>query len=214
MSSSRKEIAYEHLYNSIITNRLNPGQPISEQEISDELGTSRTPVREALKQLEAEGLVRHIPNRGVFVSEITTQDVEEIFSLREMMEVLALQFSYKKITDKELHELEALLLPLDENYSSEDYFKADRMLHDLIVQYGNNRRLSNFLHNINAQIERIRIISSLTPQRLTKSREEHLEIIRALKEKDLSKSEKALRNHIRKVKESTIEVCKGQWHYN
>jgi DNA-binding GntR family transcriptional regulator len=212
MSDNCKQKAYDYLYNSIITNEFYPGQPVIEQDISDSLGTSRTPIREALKQLEAEGLVRHIPKRGAFVSEITTQDVEEIFALREALEVLALQVSFNKIKDKELDEVEESLASLDSDCSSEDFYKSDRMLHDLIVRNGNNRRLTSFLNTINAQIERIRIISSLTPQRLDKSKGEHLEIIRALRERNLQKTEKLLREHINNVKESTVEVCRTMWY--
>lgn len=212
MKDNCKEKAYDYLYNSIINNQIHPGQPVIEQEISGTLGTSRTPVREALKQLESEGLVRHIPGRGAFVSEVTTQDVEEIFMLREMLEVLALQVAWKKIRDEEINEVEQFLSSLDSDCSAEDFYKSDRMIHDLIVSNGNNRRLMSFLNNINAQIERIRIISSLTPQRLKKSKEEHLGIINSLKERNLVKAEELLRMHINNVKESAIEVCRSMWY--
>ncbi|HYE81633.1 MAG TPA: GntR family transcriptional regulator [Clostridia bacterium] len=209
MKDNCKQKAYDYLYDAIITNVIQPGQPIIEQEISSTLGTSRTPVREALKQLESEGLVRHIPGRGTFVSEVTTQDVEEIFTLRSMLEILALQSAWKKISDKELEEASQHLVSLDSNCSADEFYKSDRMIHDLIVRNGGNRRLDSFLKNINAQIERIRIISSLTPQRLGKSKEEHLEIISALKERNLEKTEELLRAHINNVKESAIEVCRN-----
>ncbi|HYF82423.1 MAG TPA: GntR family transcriptional regulator [Clostridia bacterium] len=209
MKDNCKQMAYDYLYNSIITNQLKPGQPVIEQEISDNLGTSRTPVREALKQLESEGLVRHMPGRGAFVSEVTTEDVEEIFVLREMLEVLALQVAWKKIGDEEINKAEQFLSSLDSNCSIDDFYKSDRMIHDLIVRNGNNRRLEGFLNNINAQIERIRILSSLTPQRLGKSKAEHLEIISAMKERNLEKTEELLRVHINNVKESAIEVCRS-----
>lgn len=211
MKDNCKQKAYDFLYNSIITNELRPGQPIIEQEISSTLGSSRTPVREALKQLESEGLVRHIPGRGTFVSEVTTQDVEEIFALRSMLEVLALQSAWKKINDEEINKVEQFLTSLDSNCSADEFYRSDRMIHDLIVKNGGNRRLESFLNNINAQIERIRIISSLTPQRLAKSKTEHLAIIDALRERNLEKTEELLRAHINNVKESAIEVCRSMW---
>ncbi|KUO71805.1 MAG: hypothetical protein APF77_16990 [Clostridia bacterium BRH_c25] len=209
MKDNCKQKAYDYLYKSIIANEFHPGQPIIEQEISSTLGSSRTPVREALKQLESEGLVRHIPGRGTFVSEVTTQDVEEIFTLRSMLEVLALQSAWKNVSDREIEEVEQALITLDSNCSAEEFYKTDRQIHDLIVKNGGNRRLESFLNNINAQIERIRIISSLTPQRLGKSKEEHFEIMSALKERNLEKTEELLRKHINNVKESAIEVCRN-----
>lgn len=209
MKDDCKRRAYDYLSNSIINNQFQPGQPIIEQEISKTLGTSRTPVREALKQLESEGLVRHIQGRGTFVSQVTTQDVEEIFDLREMLEVLALQGAWGKIRDDEIEELVKFLSSLDAKCSSDDFYESDRRFHDLIVRNGGNYRLESFLNNINAQIERIRRISSLTPQRLGKSKAEHLEIIYALKERNLTKTEELLRMHIRNVRASAIEVCRN-----
>jgi len=118
MKDNCKQKAYDYLYKSIIANEFHPGQPIIEQEISSTLGSSRTPVREALKQLESEGLVRHIPGRGTFVSEVTTQDVEEIFTLRSMLEVLALQSAWKNVSDREIEEVEQALITLDSNCSA------------------------------------------------------------------------------------------------
>lgn len=212
MGGNRQHRAYDYLYNLILTNELEQGQPIIEQEISRMLGTSRTPVREALKQLESEGLVRHIPGRGAFVCEVTTQDVEEIFALRIVLEVLALQSAWRKISDEELDKMERFIYSLDENSSPNDFYKCDRMIHDLIVRNGNNHRLEIVLNNINAQIERIRVISSLTPQRLEKSKSEHLQLINALKDRNLSKAEELLRFHINNVKESAIETCRSMWY--
>lgn len=205
---TRQQKAYEYLYNAIVTNKLPPGVAIAEQEISNVLGISRTPVREALKQLEAEGLVRHIPLRGTFVEEITTQDLEEIFALRETLEVLALKTAINDITDEELYEIEILLRSLEYDSSNEKFYDSDRRLHDLIVKHGGNRRLAQILNNLNSQMERLRHIAAMKPHRLQQSKQEHLEIVAALKRRDLEEAERLLRQHIRNVKESTIEVCR------
>lgn len=205
---TRQQKAYEYLYNAIVTNKLPPGVAIAEQEISNVLGISRTPVREALKQLEAEGLVRHIPLRGTFVEEITTQDLEEIFALRETLEVLALKTAINDITDEELYEIEILLRSLEYDSSNEKFYDSDRRLHDLIVKHGGNRRLAQILNNLNSQMERLRHIAAMKPHRLQQSKQEHLEIVAALKMRDLEEAERLLRQHIRNVKESTIEVCR------
>lgn len=205
---TRQQKAYEYLYNAIVTNKLPPGVAIAEQEISNVLGISRTPVREALKQLEAEGLVRHIPLRGTFVEEITTQDLEEIFALRETLEVLALKTAINDITDEELYEIEILLRSLEYDSSNEKFYDSDRRLHDLIVKHGGNRRLAQILNNLNSQMERLRHIAAMKPHRLQQSKQEHLEIVAALKRRDLEEAERLLRQHLRNVKESTIEVCR------
>jgi DNA-binding GntR family transcriptional regulator len=208
---SRKETAYKYLYDMIISYRIPPGDAIVEQDISDTLGISRTPVREALKMLEAEGLVRHIPLRGTIVTEISTQDVEEIFNLRETLEVLALQVAIHEITDAELAEVEMALNSLSSDSAPEDFYESDRKLHDVIVRNGRNRRLMHFLNTINSQIERLRQISAQRPKRLENSMQEHLDLLAALKERDLKRTELLLRRHINNVKESTLDVCKSLW---
>lgn len=206
-----KNKAYNYLYQAIISHELLPGAPIVEQEISEILGISRTPVREALKQLESEGLVRSISARGTFVSEVNIQDVEEIFALREALEVLALHTAINEITDQEIQEMETLLEVLSASNNAEHFYDSDRKLHDLIVRSGRNRRLMNFLKNLNAQIERLRYISAMRPNRLKASQQEHLAIVHAMKERNLEKAEALLRQHIRNVKENTIEVCRNMW---
>ena len=205
---TRKQVAYDYLHDAILCNQLKPGSAIVEQEISDLLNISRTPVREALKVLEAEGLVRQIPQRGTFVEQINTQDVEEIFALREALEVLALHEAIKHVSDKELDKLEKYLTTLTSDSKEEEFYSSDRLLHNLIIQNGGNRRLANFLHAVNSQVERLRLISALRPNRLEQSMEEHLAIVKAFKSRDLEAAERELRQHIKNVKESTLEVCR------
>jgi DNA-binding GntR family transcriptional regulator len=207
-----KKVAYDYLYDSIVNNKLPPGAAIVERDISNMLGISRTPVREALKQLESEGLIWHFPLRGTFVSEVTTQDVEEIFSLREVLEETALKTAIHEIRDEELCELEALLNSLDDNTPYEKYYNSDRELHNLIIRNGHNKRLIQFLNTLNSQIERLRRISALTPKRLQKSKQEHLEIIKVLKQRDFEKTAEILKKHIRNVKLSTLNVCRRNYY--
>ena len=114
-----KNVAYEYLLNAIMSYELKPGQVIVEQEVSDQLGISRTPIREAFKQLESEGLVHHFPSRGTFVTNLTVQDVEEIFQLREMFELTALKSAIHRITEEELRYIEGRLRYLDDKKSEE-----------------------------------------------------------------------------------------------
>jgi DNA-binding GntR family transcriptional regulator len=204
-----RNVAYNYLYDSIIANKLLPGQVIVEQEISDLLGVSRTPIREALKQLTAERLVRHIPGRGTFVEEMSTQDVEELFEIRAMFEETALKWAIDKITNAEIDEMEQAFNSLKDDGTSrpEEFYSSDRKLHDLILRYGRNRRMIEFLNTVNSQLERLRRVSSLTPNRLEKSKKEHLAILYAIKERNLEKAVGALRAHLKNVEKSTLDVC-------
>jgi DNA-binding GntR family transcriptional regulator len=203
---TRTEVAYNYLRNAIIVHELAPGSPIVEQDISNRLDISRTPVREALKQLEAEGLIQSSPMRGYFVSEINIMDVNEIFDLRLAMELLALKTAINKITKEEIQETEEMLEELNQDCTADKFYAADRHLHDLITHNSCNRRLVHFLANINSQIERFRYIAALRPERLPHSREEHEDILKYIKAHDFEKAEAALTIHINHVKESVIHV--------
>ncbi len=206
--STLKNTPYDYLYESIVSYKLLPGQAIVEQEVSNLLGISRTPVREALKRLEAEGLVRHMPARGTFVADITTQDVEEIFELREMFEEMALKAAIEHIPDSEIVEIENHLNSLVYGETSpEEFYESDRMLHQVIVKYSRNYRMVHFLNTINSQLERLRRISAMTPKRLENSKTEHMEILLAIKERDIDKALKFLHSHLANVKKSTLDAC-------
>ncbi len=201
---------YEQLFRQILRGELAPNALLSESELAKRLESSRTPVREALLMLEGEGLVRRYPGRGYLVTEITPQDVDEIFELRITLEVLALRKAYAAISSPVLAGLELQLTKLKEGDSPDDYYAADRTLHELLAQYCGNARLQVFLNTLDSQIERVRYISARRPDRLKESRREHLDIIHALMERDLPKAEERLTLHIRNVGESTKTVCRLQ----
>ena len=205
---SQKKKVYEYLREAILSNQFLPGTPIIETEISLTLKTSRTPVREALKSLEADGLVACYPLKGTFVSEITPYDVEEIFNLRIMLETSALQLAYDKISDDELNKVEDMFLKLNAMSSKADYALADKSLHALIVDKAGNYRLKQFLNILNVQIERFRRIAAIEPMRLTNSRAEHLEVLTMLRRKDLAASQESLKKHLNNVKASTLETAR------
>lgn len=208
-----KNVAYDYLLNAIRTYELKPGQAIVEQDISDKLGISRTPIREAFKQLESEGLVRHFPSRGTFIASLTVQDVDEIFQLRELFELTALKTAINCITDEELDLLEDRLRDLDDqrsedSYTREAFYSTDRDLHMMILKYSGNSRMIHFSNTLEVQLEQLRRISSLTPKRLVKSRQEHLDIIYALRTRDLASASRYLSLHLQNIKESTLNICR------
>lgn len=204
---SGSKIAYDYLANSIMKYEMVPGQAIVEQKISDLLGISRTPVREALKKLEADGFIVSIPGRGAIVKDILPHDVEEIFELRILLEEAALKSAVNKISDKELDDIEAALLKLDPGKNFDEYYNVDRELHNVIIRHSGNTRMLALLNSLSLQLERLRRISSMTPNRLAVSAKEHLAIIEAIKERDYEKARAKLLYHLNNVKDSTLKVC-------
>jgi Transcriptional regulators len=199
---------YQYLFDEIIYNRLKPGAALSEAEIALTLKISRTPVREALMILESEGIINRYPSRGCFVAMITVKDVEEIFELRRVLEVQALRNAIMRIQDEELSALERKLEALTPESSQSEYFETDRELHSLLYKCCGNNRLVDFLGILNAQIERVRVISAGKPSRLSQSRLEHIGLVRSLSARNLEETEKLLVEHISNVRDSTLEVCK------
>ncbi|WP_312832999.1 GntR family transcriptional regulator [Sedimentibacter saalensis] len=206
----RKNLAYDYLKNMILSNKLAPNAPIREMDIANELKISRTPLREAMRELEAEGLIVSYPSQGSYVSKITPYDIEEIYELRVLLELHSLENSISRFTDDELNYLSKAF---DQTYDDIDwieYHKADRMLHQLIIEKAGNKRLVGFMNNLNAQIERVRRMSSSDIKRRESSYREHKEIINLIRNKDLQKCKVSLGNHLRSVANSSIEVIKMQ----
>lgn len=205
---SRKSQVYDYLLEAIISNKIPSGNPIVESTIAKELNVSRTPIREALLELEAEGLVSRYPSIGTVVSHISPYDVEEIFDLRILLELHALKTSLSKITLEELERLEEKFHTYDLKSSKEAYHLVDQELHSTIVNKAGNMRLKRFLDMLNSQIERFRRLAALSETRVAKSKKEHLEIIYHLKNRDLMSSKSSLKNHLSGVKNSTLEVAR------
>ena len=156
---------YEELLRQILHGALEGGALISESDIAKQMESSRTPVREALLMLEGEGLVRRYPGRGYLVAEITPQDVDDIFELRIPLELLALRRAYSALTPELLRDMREQLERLDETSSPDDFYRADRRLHELLALSCGNSRLQAFLDTLDSQIERVRYISARRPKR-------------------------------------------------
>ena len=201
---------YQDLFQQIVHGTLVPNTLLSESELAKQMESSRTPVREALLMLEGDGLLRRYPGRGYLVTEVTLQDVDEIFELRIGLERLALKKAYPNLSNSLLLKLEAQLEELGAQSTPDEFYSADRTLHKLLAHYCGNSRLQKFLNTLDSQIERVRYISARRPDRLPESKREHLDIIHALKQHNLDLAEEKLVKHIQNVGESTKQVCRLQ----
>lgn len=183
-----------------------PGDAVVEQEVSDTLGISRTPVREALKQLEADGFVYHIRQKGTFATGITNDDIEEIFALRSILELAAAEYAVERLDDDTLSTLHHQIKKLDDETLEEEYFEADGSLHKQIVDSMCNSRVSKIFMQLGQQVSFLRILSAKAPHRLLQSRQEHLDIIDALMARDLKLVRKRLTLHMENVKKNALNI--------
>lgn len=198
--NSLRDRIFMQIENDILYGRYQPGESLIETKLSKELGVSRTPVREALRQLEREGLVQSIPNRGVIVKGISIQDIEDIYVIRTMIEGLAARWAAAKISKAEVQELKDVV-DLQEFYTakneSSQLLKLDSLFHDILFKASKSKPLMHTLSMFHHYIQRARSASLSTPGRAQRVLEEHKAILKAISEKDVEKAEKLTNEHIR-----------------
>lgn len=200
-SKSKKAIVYEDLKSRIINNSLKLGEPLNEGILSEELKISKTPIREALQQLEKEGFIENIPGKGAFVSLISIQDIREIFEIREILECAVIRRAAIKVDPEKVEAIKKKFVS-SESVSrkvSPGHFKSGDEVHTFIFGAFGNYRLIEIYRRLQDHIVRTRIhfFNQSHPDRSEESFNEHLEILDALKAQDPVRAEDAIRNHLR-----------------
>lgn len=198
---TRKEEAYEYIRGEIVHNQFRTNEVISENQITDKLNMSRTPVREALKQLEADGLIE-MRGRENVVAPLTVDAVQEVYELRSLLETFALKKTINMIPIVKLNELEEAFEQAAAKEDWDEYLQVDTDFHELITHIAGHPRLAQFLSILKAQTARTRHVSSYNPNRMSRSLEEHKEIIKWLRQRNLDEAEKALAYHLQRVYDS------------
>lgn len=210
--SLRSKIYYQ-LKQSILNGEYKPGDNLIEMKLSKELGASRTPIREAFRQLELEGLVHSIPNKGVVVEGVTKQDVEDIYTIRKMVEGLAARWASEKITQDQLKELKDILGLMEyytEKGDNEKLSELDSKFHDIIFKASESRPLESILTNFHHFIQKARMVSMGYTGRASHTLDEHMRIYDALKASDPDAAEKAIVNHVESARQSLCPYLKDR----
>jgi DNA-binding GntR family transcriptional regulator len=201
---SKRTIVYENLKKRIITHSLKHGDPLNESILAGELKTSKTPVREALQQLEKEGFVENIPGKGSFVSIISIQDIRELFEIREILECEVVKRAALKIDPDKVESIKKKFeTESNGEKNSRDHFRAGDRIHTFVFESLGNKRLLEYYRRLQEHIIRMRLnfFSELHQERSEQSYKEHLEIVDALIAKDPLRAEKAMRDHLRNATE-------------
>lgn len=206
--SSKKDIAYDYLKEAILSNELKPGTPISEIAVAKELNISRTPLREAMRELEREGLIISYPDRGSFVSQVSPSDIDEIYELRSLIESWCLRQGIDRIDKNALNVVRSEFQVAYDSNDWQLFHEADRKLHGMIVDSAASPRIRSFMDILNAQSERVRRISARGISRSEKSLKEHTAIIDAIMAGDVEKAQQEIRKHLSSVGDTAIEVSR------
>jgi DNA-binding GntR family transcriptional regulator len=193
------ERAYFRIKKMISEYRYSPGSRLNVEQLARDLGTSRTPIWEAVRRLEQEGLVRNIPNRGVFLVELTRADAIELYTVREVLEGMAARLAVQRISDKALEKMEKLLREQEKIVAEEDlvaYSKSDFEFHANIYAACGNGILREMLESIK---EKLRPIDMRITPILSGLFNDHQMIVRALRLRDALLAESAFREHNQRV---------------
>lgn len=190
---------FVRLREEILTGKRDRGEELTEVSVGTDYGVSRTPVREALRRLELEGLVEIIPNKGAFVTGISPDDVRDIYSIRSKLEGLCARWAAKRITKEQLEEMEETAF-LSEYHAKKDHYdqvtELDSKFHNLLYKACGSKILAHSLSDYHQYVKMVRKISVATRLRSQKSNEEHHRLLDALREHDEDKAEKLATQHI------------------
>lgn len=200
---------YHILRDEICCGKYVPGSRLQEMELSEHLGVSRSPVREALRQLVADGLLIEVPNKGVFVKEFTQRDIDEIFDMRLLLESHAILNSRKHMTSARLQKLFDILGMLETTYAAgnlEEYTKCDEKLHNHLVELSDNSLLIATYERVRSMNQQFRVFSLTSKIRFDNSLEEHRQIIHALATGDVETAQQTNARHL----ELACECIKAQ----
>ena len=194
-----RDVVFNTLRQAILTGELKPGERLMEIHLADRLGVSRTPIREAIRKLELEGLVTMIPRRGAEVAQITEKSMKDVLEVRRALDALCAELACDRITDEELENLRLACDAFETAVKTKDAKKiaqADVALHDIIVRATGNQRLIQLVNNLSEQMYRYRfeyIKDSSQHQNLI---DEHRIIYQSIVCKDKKTAADAARTHI------------------
>src|SRR5205085_2971359 len=197
------------LRHKLTEGEIAPGARIPERELCASFAISRTPLREALKVLAAEGLVVLLPNRGSRAAKLTQKDVKELFEVCEALEATAGELACPRVTDDQLAEIASLQAKMVEYFRAGDllsYYRCNRLIHESIVRAADNAVLAGFYESVSGRIRRARFITPMSPEHWAIAVAEHEAILNALQRRDSSGLAHILRTHLRRKREEVVQA--------
>ncbi|OGO79202.1 MAG: GntR family transcriptional regulator [Clostridiales bacterium GWB2_37_7] len=208
-----REVVFETMRNAIISGDLKPGERLMEVQMAEALGVSRTPVREAIRKLELEGLVIMLPRKGAFIADLSVKDLTEVMEIRASLEGLAAGLAAIRIDQEEIEELEIKALKFHksiENDDVEELILMDLEFHDAIFRASRNDRLIQLNNNLREQVQRFREIYHKKVNKSKETSKEHYEMVEAISNRDSDKAEKLARRHIENAEKSILKLMEGK----
>ncbi|MGI6668203.1 MAG: GntR family transcriptional regulator [Acetivibrionales bacterium] len=206
-----REIIFDTLREAIIAGELKPGERLMEVQLAEKMGVSRTPVREAIRKLELEGLVEMLPRKGARVAHLSEKEIMDVLEVRATLDGLASSLSALRITDSEKKELKNVLaqfIVCVERNNLQGSIKKDVEFHDVIYRSSRNNKLIQISNNLREQVQRYRVIYIKDYSSSEELVKEHTEICDAISRRDPEAAMKFAQEHIKKQEESIIRSIK------
>ena len=195
----------QRLRQMILEGELAPGSRVPERILCEQLGISRTPLREALRALTSEGLIDMAPHRGATVSKLSASDLDNMFEVMEALEALSGELACERITDMGIAQVKRLHNEMLKHYKRRDrpeYFRFNQLIHETLVQAAGNAVLSSVYAALGARIRRARYMANLSEERWHQAVEEHEMILAALISRDAAQLGTLLKDHLRHKRQS------------
>lgn len=189
---------------AILKKEINPGEKLVQADLAEQLGVSRMPVREALKTLEKEGLVIIEPHKGAVVAELTTEDIDEIFGIRAVIEPMVLAKSIPNLDTGDLSHIKALHARMLKTEVKEEYVELNREFHTLLCSKCTSKRLHGLMEQVSHGLAKD--TPYIIPSQIQKSNIEHEAIINAIEAMDIAAAGNALGAHIDRTRTDLIET--------
>lgn len=208
-----RDVVFNTLRRAILRGELVPGQRLMEIRLADQMGVSRTPVREAIRKLELEGLVVMVPRKGAEVAHISGKNLRDVLEVRRALEELAGELACERMTAEDFKKLEQANLKFASVLDSDDITvlgQADEEFHGLIYQATDNDRLVQMVNHLREQMYRYRIEHLKNKSQRTVLLQEHQDIMRALAARDVEAVRRAIRAHINKQEAQIAKMIKEQ----
>ncbi len=212
-SQNLHEATFQSLKSLLVEGKIAPGSKLNERELAESLNVSRTPIREAIRRLAADGLVELIANRGAIAVQLSIEDVMHTFDVIAELEGYSGELAAKNINDSTLSELEALQYEMMASYARRDlssYYKLNLQIHRLINQAANNPVLATLFSQVNARIEALRFRSNQDGVKWEKAVEEHQEMLDALKARDSARMRKVMITHVTNKRDVVVQLLKSE----
>lgn len=211
--STLPEAAAERLRTLIIEGTLAPGARLNERELSEQLGVSRTPLREAFRILAGDGLLTQLPNRGAQVVALSAEDVRHAFDVMGSLEGLAGELAVTRVTDADLETLRALQAEMETAHAQRDlpaYYRINRAIHDRLNAIAGNPILTHTYRTLNTRLHALRFRSNLNTAKWNQAVAEHREMIAALAARDGAALRDILIRHLRAKQQAVLDTMNNE----